>query len=136
MDWQTALHEILYALIVFILPIVVRYLVVFLNTKTKELAEKTENETLRKYVEDANDIIASIVLSVSQTYVDAMKKAGKFTPEAQETAKNMAIARAKELISSASKNAIVVLYNDFDAYINAQIEALVRETKLTVDVSA
>lgn len=136
MDWQTALHEILYALIVFILPIVVRYLVVFLNTKTKELAEKTENETLRKYVEDANDIIASIVLSVSQTYVDAMKKAGKFTPEAQETAKNMAIARAKELISDASKSAIVVLYNDFDAYINAQIEALVRETKLTVDVSA
>lgn len=65
-----------------------------------------------------------------------MKKAGKFTPEAQETAKNMAVSRAKELISEASRNAITVLYNDFDAYINAQIEALVRETKLTVDVPA
>ena len=136
MDWQTALHEILYAIIVFILPLVVRYVVVFLSAKTKEIAGKTENETLRKYVQDANEIIASIVLSVSQTYVDSMKKAGKFTPEAQETAKNMAVSRAKELISEASRNAITVLYNDFDAYINAQIEALVRETKLTVDVPA
>lgn len=50
MDWQTALHEILYALIVFILPLVVRYVVVFLSAKTKEIAGKTENETLRKYV--------------------------------------------------------------------------------------
>lgn len=79
MDWQTALHEILYILIVIILPVMVRYIVVYLNVKTKEYSSKLENETLRKYVEDANDIIASIVLSVSQTYVDAMKKAGKFT---------------------------------------------------------
>ena len=130
MDWQTALHEILYILIVIILPVMVRYIVVYLNVKTKEYSSKLENETLRKYVEDANDIIASIVLSVSQTYVDAMKKAGKFTSQAQKTAKDMAVEKAKELISDASKNAIVVLYNDFEAYINEQIEALVRVNKI------
>lgn len=130
MAWTEALHEILYVLIVIILPLLVRYIVVYLNVKTKEYSSKLENDTLRKYVEDANDIIASIVLSVSQTYVDAMKKAGKFTPQAQKTAKDMAVEKAKELISDASKNAIVVLYNDFETYINEQIEALVRVNKI------
>lgn len=135
MEWKEALHEILYVLIVIILPLLVRYVVVYLNVKTKEYAEKMENETLRKYVEDANEVIASIVLAVSQTYVDAMKKAGKFTPEAQEIAKNMAIQKAKELISEASRNAIITMYNDFEQYIENQIEALVRETKLEIPVS-
>ena len=134
MNWTDFLHELLYAVIVCVIPLLVRYLVVYLNVKTKEYSSQLENETLRKYVEDANDVIASIVLAVSQTYVDTMKKAGKFTPEAQETAKQMAVDKAKELISEASKNAIITLYNDFDAYIENAIEALVRETKL--DVSA
>ena len=65
-----------------------------------------------------------------------MKKAGKFTPEAQETAKNMAIEQAKQMISEASRNAIITLYNDFDAYINSQIEALVRTTKIEIPTNA
>ena len=132
MEWNEALHELLYVMIVVVLPLLVRYIVVYLNVKTKEYSSQIENETLRKYVEDANEIIATIVLSVSQTYVDAMKKAGKFTPEAQETAKNMAIEQAKQMISEASRNAIITLYNDFDAYINSQIEALVRTTKIEI----
>ena len=136
MEWNEALHELLYVMIVVILPLLVRYVVVYLNVKTKEYSSQIENETLRKYVEDANEIIATIVLSVSQTYVDAMKKAGKFTPEAQETAKNMAIEQAKQMISEASRNAIITLYNDFDAYINSQIEALVRTTKIEIPTNA
>lgn len=132
MEWKEALHELLYVLIVIVLPLLVRYVVVYLNVKTKEYSEAMENETLRKYVEDANNIIASIVLSVSQTYVDAMKKAGKFTPQAQEIAKQMAMQKARELISEASKNAIITLYNDFEDYVNSQIEALVRQTKIEV----
>lgn len=136
MEWNEALHELLYVMIVVVLPLLVRYVVVYLNVKTKEYSSQIENETLRKYVEDANEIIATIVLSVSQTYVDAMKKAGKFTPEAQETAKNMAIEQAKQMISEASRNAIITLYNDFDAYINSQIEALVRTTKIEIPTNA
>ena len=74
MEWNEALHELLYVMIVVVLPLLVRYIVVYLNVKTKEYSSQIENETLRKYVEDANEIIATIVLSVSQTYVDAMKK--------------------------------------------------------------
>ena len=136
MSWTEALHELLYVIVVIIIPLLVRYLVAYLNVKTKEYSDQLNNETLRKYVTDANDIIATIVLSVSQTYVDAMKKAGKFTPEAQETAKNMAVEKAKQLISDASRNAIITMYNDFDAYIESQIEALVRETKIEIAVAS
>ena len=136
MEWNEALHELLYVMIVVVLPLLVRYIVVYLNVKTKEYSSQIQNETLRKYVDDANEIIATIVLSVSQTYVDAMKKAGKFTPEAQETAKNMAVEQAKQMISEASRNAIITLYNDFDAYINSQIEALVRTTKIEIPTNA
>lgn len=134
MDWNEILHELLYVIIVIVIPLLIKYVVAYLNVKTKEYADQLSNDTLRKYVEDANDIIATIVLSVSQTYVDVMKKAGKFTPEAQETAKKMAVEQAKQMISQASRNAIITMYNDFDNYINNQIEALVRATKIETPV--
>lgn len=73
------------------------------------------------------------VLTVSQTYVDELKRQGKFDKQAQETAKQMAIDKAKSLITEEAKNAVTLLYGDFEAYLNSQIEALVRENKIEVN---
>ena len=63
--------------------------------------------------------------------LDALKKEGKFDAEAQKTAKQMAIDKAKALITEDSKAAIETLYSDFEAYLNDAIEELVRENKVT-----
>lgn len=132
MDIKNMIQEILYLIITGIVPLLITYVIVFLRGKIKESQSVLANENLNKYIDIAADAISMAVMSVSQTYVDALKKAGKFDIEAQKIAKQMAIDKAKELINEQSKAAIELLYNDFEAYLNEQIEALVRENKIEV----
>lgn len=110
----------------------VRQAIVFLNKKIDEVqtgTELAEYEQLNSYIDAAQDIIQSVVLQVSQTYVDTLKAAGQFTNEAQAAAKSKAIDLAKTLISDAAREAIIVLYGDFDAYLDTMIEKWVRLNK-------
>jgi len=103
----------------------------YLPIPLKEQEKNLENDQLVKYIDAATDAISKAVLTVNQTYVDSLKKQGKFDAEAAKTAKQMAIDKAKALITEDSKAAIETLYSDFEAYLNDAIEELVRENKVT-----
>lgn len=130
MDIKESIQDILYLIITGILPLLITYVIVFLRTKIKEYQSVLANENINKYIDIATEAISIAVMTVSQTYVDGLKKIGKFDEIAQETAKQMAIEKAKELINEQSKAAIELLYNDFELYLNNQIEALVRKDKI------
>lgn len=130
MNTKELIQQVLYIFVIAILPLLTKYIVTYLNVKVKENINKIDNDKLEQYVEAAIDAISMAVLTVNQTYVDELKRAGKFTKEAQETAKKMAIAKAKKLITNNSKVAIETLYNDFNEYISNSIEAMVRENKI------
>ena len=132
MDWNELFQSIIYIVLTAILPLVAKYIVDYLRVKITGESEKIENEKLQQYVKDAVDVIGKAVQKVSQTYVDSLKKAGKFDAAAQETAKAAAEAIAIALISKQSKKAIVQLYNDFDEYLDTTIEALVRDKKIEI----
>lgn len=126
------LFNILYIVISGCGVAVAKYLVDLINKKINEIQVKTEisqYDQLNRYIDDAQNAISKAVLTVSQTFVDSLKASGNFTKEAQEEAKNKALEIAKELITEESKNAIVTLYKDFDCYIDATIESLVKENK-------
>ncbi len=129
MDIKQNIQEILYLIITGIVPLLITYGIIFLKVKIKEQEKKLENDQLIKYIDAATDAISKSVLTVSQTYVDTLKKEGKFDAEAQKTAKQMAIDKAKTLITAESKAAIETLYTDFEAYLNDAIESLVKENK-------
>lgn len=129
MDIKQNVQEILYLIITGIVPLLITYGIIFLKVKIKEQEKKLENDQLIKYIDAATDAISKAVLTVSQTYVDTLKKEGKFDAEAQKTAKQMAIDKAKTLITAESKAAIETLYTDFEAYLNDAIESLVKENK-------
>lgn len=129
MDVKQNIQEILYLIITGIVPLLITYGIIFLKVKIKEQEKKLENDQLIKYIDAATDAISKAVLTVSQTYVDTLKKEGKFDAEAQKTAKQMAIDKAKTLITAESKAAIETLYTDFEAYLNDAIESLVKENK-------
>ena len=129
MDIKQNIQEILYLIITGIIPLLITYGIIFLKVKIKEQEKKLENDHLIKYIDAATDAISKSVLTVSQTYVDTLKKEGKFDAEAQKTAKQMAIDKAKTLITAESKAAIETLYTDFEAYLNDAIESLVKENK-------
>ena len=108
------------------------YVVNLINKKINEIQVNTqisEYEQLNKYIDNAQDAIARIVLTLSQTVVDGLKASGNFTKEAQEQVKQQAIEMAKKMITDETKNAIIQVYDDLDEFLNISIESLVRENK-------
>lgn len=130
MDIRKEIQDIIYLIITGIMPLLIMYAMTFLRVKIKEYQKNLDNDQLNRYIDAATDAITKAVISVNQTYVDTLKRQGKFDAEAQAKAKQMAIDKAKELITADSKTAINTLYNDFEAYLNDAIEELVRENKL------
>lgn len=111
-----------------------KYLCALINKKIDEAQKNIElDEGLKvdSYIDKAQDAIETAVLQTMQTYVDTLKKQNKFDKEAQEEAKNKALEIAKKLISEESKDAIILLYNDFDLYVEANLEKFVNTNKST-----
>jgi len=86
-------------------------------------------EKLNSYIDKAQEVIGNVVLSISQTYVETLKKNGAFTEDAQKEAKDKAIEMANQLISEESKNAIVLLHGDLNVYLDTMIESFVKQNK-------
>lgn len=129
---KNILYDILYIIITGCGVAVAKYIVSLINQKINEIQVNTEisqYDKLNRYIDDAQDAIAKAVLTVSQTFVDSLKNSGNFTPEAQKEAKEKAVEIAKELITEDAKEAILVLYKDYDAFLDATIEALVKQNK-------
>ena len=77
----------------------------------------------------AGDAISLAVSTVSQTYVDSLKQSGNFGKDAQVTAKQMAIDKARAIISKEMRDAIETVYASFDSYLDSYIEGVVRVNK-------
>lgn len=130
MNTKEFIEQLLYLIATGILPILTYYIVTLLKVKIKDASESLGDERLEKYIESATEIIGSVVIEVNQTFVDSLKKSGKFTQEAAIEAKNLAVEKCKKLISEQSQNAITYMYNDFEEYLNTKIEELVNENKM------
>ena len=129
---EELIRNIIYLILTGIGVAIVKEVLTFINKKIDEVqvnTDVTNYKKLNQYVDKAQEIIGNVVLTVSQTYVDTLKSNGSFTKEAQEEAKNKAIEIANKLITEESKNAIIILYGDFDVYISTQIESFVKQNK-------
>ncbi len=126
------LKDILYVVVTGFGIVIAKYVIDFVNQKINEIQISTEikkHDKLNKYIDDAQQVISDVVLTVSQTYVESLKKSGEFNKEAQEEAKNKAMIMANELISKEAKEAINVLYGDFKVYLDVTIESVVNQNK-------
>lgn len=128
------IQDILYILITSVGVLLVKCIMDFLNKKIDELQTEKEIkdiELLNKYIDMTQQIVYDVVLSITQTYVESLKKQGNFNEEAQKHAKDMAVEMAKALISEEAKSAIITVYNDFDQYLASLIESIVKQSKTT-----
>ena len=76
-----------------------------------------------------NDTITSCVLATSQTYVDTLKKEGKFDAEAQKKAFKMTYESVMNILTDDAKSYLYEIYGDLESYITAEIEAEVNHNK-------
>lgn len=117
-------------------PILLKILYNFVMAYTAEKSEKIENEKVRGYVNDAVKAVMTAVTSTFQTYVDSLKKQGKFDEEAQKIAFNTARDTALLMLTQDMRDAVTTLYGDFDTWLSKTIEQFVLANKEgTVDAT-
>ena len=132
MEFNEMLNNVLYAVLTAILPIVATYGVNLIKAKIKEsnvIEEATKNEDMSNLVKDALDDVMDAVLYVNQTFVDSLKKSGKFDEKAWDEAFNRSYLEATNMISDVAKKAITEMYGSFDKWLASKIESSVNKAK-------
>ena len=126
------IREIIEVCLIPLLGVLVTYLVKYINTKSKELEASTDNELAKKYISLLSTTITNCVIATNQTYVETLKKQGKFDAEAQKEAFNMTLNAIMALLTDEAKQYLSEIYGDLNTYITNQIEATVNQNKITV----
>lgn len=129
MDWTGLLNQIIEVCVIPLLGVLTTYLVMFLNAKKEELKIKTDNELAQKYIDMLTDTITTCVIATNQTYVDSLKKQGKFDAAAQEEAFQKTLDAVLSILSDEAQTYLANLYGDLSAYILQLIEAQVNQNK-------
>ena len=111
------------------IPVLVTYLVKYLKAKADQTTTKINNELVRTYLQEATDAVLQAVTYTAQTYVDTLKKQGKFDKEAQQKAFNTAKDIALKLLTDEAKQMIEDLYGDLMLWLETKIEQTVKEQK-------
>ena len=123
------LTTLVQVLVIPAIPVLVAYLVKYLKAKAEQTTTKINNELIRTYLQEATDAVLQAVTYTAQTYVDTLKKQGKFDKEAQKTAFNTAKDIALKLLTDEAKQMIEDLYGDLMLWLETKIEQTVKEQK-------
>ena len=126
MDTYKTIFEII---ILPLLGILTSYLVAYIKAKRDSYIVTIENETYAKYINMLVDTVTACVVATNQTYVETLKKQGKFDLEAQKIAFEKTKDAVLDLLNVEAKEYLLAVVDDLDAYINNQIEVAVNLNK-------
>lgn len=124
------LTQIFEICIIPLLAVLTRYAVKFFQAKSDELTQRTNNEIAEKYAKLITDTITDCVIATNQTYVDSLKKQGKFDGEAQKQAFQETYIAVMDVLSEDAKTYIEETMGDLQTYLIKRIEATVNANKL------
>ena len=97
-------------------------LVSLLNSKIKDTKAK-------KWATDIAQIVMNSVMTITQTYVDNLKKENAFTKEAQQEAFRKCLELVQTQITPELKTYIEDNFGDMQVYLKTQIEAMIKSFK-------
>ena len=121
--------ELLHTIATAAIPVCAAYLVQYLRRKSEQIIAQTDNMTIKAFLTEATDAVSTAVTYTSQTFVDALKKEGKFDKDKQQEALKKSLDKAISLLSESAKNALTDIYGNLEAYLTSKIEAEVRSQK-------
>lgn len=104
-------------------------LIVYIGIKNKEIKDKTDSETIDRYLDMLESTITDAVLTTTQTYVEALKNKNAFDAEAQKTAFKMSYDAVMKVLTDDAKVYLQTIVGDLQTYITNKIEAKVKLTK-------
>lgn len=129
------LSELLVAVITAAVPVLSAYAIALIRKARDKAVAQTDSIKQQSYITEIADAISVAVATTSQTYVDALKKTGSFTKEAQIEAVQKALTTCIASISPAATAFIERAYGDMKEYLMTRIEAEVRKQKTEQPVS-
>ena len=115
-----------------VLPLLISltiFVIQWLNAKKVEIMNKVENDTADKYIALLFETISDCVSATTQTYVESLKKQGKFDGEAQKDAFQMTFDAVMNTLTEEAKMYLTEIYGDLNAYLTTKIEAEVKAQK-------
>lgn len=123
------LTNTLIAVVTAVIPVLTTFLVKYISKAKEKVIASTDSAKKQLYINEISDAISDAVSATSQTYVDALKKAGTFDSEAQKEAAKKALDACLAAISPTAKEFISEMYGSVTAYLSTKIEAEVRAQK-------
>lgn len=129
MEVMELITQIFEVCIIPLLGVLTGFLVKWINSKINQVAENTDNELQKKYLNMLNETITSCVTATTQTYVDTLKKQGAFDAEAQKQAFNMTYQAVVALITDEASEYLNEAVGDLQLYIQQKIESEVKINK-------
>ena len=130
MEWMALLYQIFDLCVIPLLGILTMYLVQFIRLKSQEITDKTDSDLADKYIQMLTDTITTCVIATNQTYVESLKKQGKFDAEAQKEAFKLTYNAVMAVLTDEAKHYLAAIYGDLTAYITTRIEAEVNVSKI------
>lgn len=129
MDWMMILSQLFEIVIFPLLAIGTVYLISLIKVKIQELKQRKDNEMYTKYLTMLESTIIDCVISTTQTYVEALKKEGKFDADAQKIAFTKTYTNVMAILNKDAKKYLEEAIGDLETYVYNKIEAEVNLTK-------
>lgn len=98
------------------------FLIALIRQQTAKIVEKVKDDKVKRLLEIAENVVSQSVATVSQTYVDALKKDGSFDKDAQQQAFEMSKDKIYTLLTTDTLQAVKDNYGNVEEWINTKIE--------------
>ena len=129
MDWMMILSQLFEIVIFPLLAIGTVYLISLIKVKIQELKQAKDDALYNKYLTMLESTIIDCVISTTQTYVEALKKQGKFDADAQKIAFTKTYTNVMAILNKDAKKYLEEAIGDLETYVYNKIEAEVNLTK-------
>ena len=106
------------------------YFLTYINKKKLALQQEMDSELVTKYTNMLEQTIMSCVRATNQTFVEALKKQGAFTEEAQMEAFAKTYNNVMSILSEDCYEYLSTITADVENYITNKIEAEVNFAKM------
>lgn len=122
MSWNDVLIEVVNLVFKAVIALMIPYV-------SSVIGNKIRNDHIRKLVEKGESFVTKSIEMVQQTFVEDLKKQGKFDAESQAIAFKQCYDNWMSMASDEIKCAIMNEVGDLDAWLETMIEAGIAEKK-------
>ena len=123
------LKQIFEVCIIPLLGVLTTWLITYIRAKKIESKKRYNLDVISQTLDSLEKLVVDCVLATKQTYVDELKKTGKFDLEAQLAAFEKTKNAVLDILSDDTKALLNSVVGDLGIYITQLIEAAVNSTK-------